>query len=141
MTGISLKYELNSNTLVMVLGFVTSLVSLVLLWSDSQHSLADNTRRIEAHDVMFKAISDRFDVIDKRDADTRDLQFRVGALEKGQESADTRVSRIVESYGNKFTELGVSVASINTQLALIAQSQQRLEGMAKTPVELRSPAP
>lgn len=131
MTGITVKWEVNSNTLIMVAGFCGTIVTGALAWSDSQHSLADNTRRIEAHDVMFKAVSDRFDTIDKRDADTRDLQFRVGALEKGQESADTRVSRIVESYGNKFTELGVSIASIQTQLALIAQSQQRLEAAAK----------
>lgn len=131
MTGIGLKYELNSNTVVMVFGFLSSLVALVLLWSDSQHKIDDAARRLDAHEIIFKTVSDRFDAIDKRDADTRDLQFRVGALEKGQEAADTRVSRIVDSYGNKFTEIGAAISSMNTQLALIVQSQQRLEAAGK----------
>lgn len=138
MTGISLKYELNTNTLIMLFGFLGTFGGIVIMWNNSQRDIADASRRLDAHEVMFKAVSDRFDTIDKRDADTRDLQFRVGALEKGQEAADTRVSRIVESYGNKFTELGVSIASINTQLALIAQSQQRLEAAQKPPPELRN---
>lgn len=130
MTGISLKYELNTNTLIMLFGFLGTFAGIVVMWNNSQRDIADAGRRLDAHELLFTAMGARFDAIDKRDADTRDLQFRVGALEKGQETADTRVSRIVESYGNKFTELGVSIASIQTQLALIAQSQQRLEAAA-----------
>lgn len=133
MTGISLKYELNSNTVVMVFGFLTSLIALVLLWSDSQHSIADNIRRIDAHDVLFTAMGERFDAIDKRDADTRDLQFRVGALEKATELQDVRTSRVVESYGNKFTEISGQMNTMLTQQALMSQAMQRLEAAAKTP--------
>lgn len=137
MTGISIKYELNSNTIIMLFGFIGTIVTGVFLWSDSQHLLADNTKRLDDHDTLFAQMVVRLDAVDKRDADMRDLTFRVGAIEKGQDASDQRMNRMSESYGNKFTEIGTFMSSTNTQLALILQSQQRIEGLAKTPGELR----
>lgn len=133
MTGISIKYELNSNTIIMVLGFLGSLVTLVFLVSDSQHLIAENARRIDAHDLIFKAIGERLDAIDKRDTDIRDLQFQVGAQEKAIELQDVRTSRVVESYSNKFTEISGQMNTMLTQQALINQAMQRLEAIAKPP--------
>lgn len=129
MTGIHVKYELNSNTIIIVMGFLSTLVTFVFFVSNSQHSIADNARLIAEHDMKFKAVDDRFDAIDKRDAEMRDLLFRVGALEKGQEVADTRVNRIVESYGSKFTELSGQMNIMLTQQALMTQSLQRIEAV------------
>lgn len=137
MTGITVKWEVNSNTIIMLLGFIGTIVTGAFMWSDSQHLLADNTRRLDGHDTTFTQMVVRLDAIDKRDSDIQDLQFKVGALEKGQDAADSRMNRMSESTGNKFTEITSSINTMNTQLALIIQSQQRLEGLAKTPGELR----
>lgn len=138
MTTLGFKSEVNLNTVVVIIGFLGTFAGIITLWNSNQYKLDENSRRIDAHDVIFKGMGERFDAIDKRDADTRDLQFRVGALEKGQEGVDTRISRIVESYGNQFTDIRGTLSAISTQVALVNQSLQRIEALGKTPPELKN---
>lgn len=130
-THLGVKVEVNSNTILMAVGFVSTLIGMAMTWSSSQNDIRDNARRLDDHDSVFKTVIARLDIVDKRDADMRDLTFRIGALEKGLEAADLRTSRVVESYGNKFTELSSQMGTMITQQALINQAMQRLEAQGK----------
>ena len=129
----SMKYEINSNTVVLLGGFITTLITLVSLWNNSQYKLDETSRRIDAHDVAFTAVDVRIDAMDKQAAADADIKFRVAAIEKSVESVDNRVSRVSESYGNQFTDIRGALSSIATQQALTNQALQRLELSAVPP--------
>jgi hypothetical protein len=143
MTGIEVeKFKINTNTLVALVGFLTTFAILITMWNDARNDQANTNSWIEQHtqlhDAIAKDLAGLHQVDQSRDTQVLDLAFRIGNLEKGVEGLDLRVSRVTETYGNYFTEMRSAIGNFGTQLALANQSLQRLEALAKTPAELQS---
>lgn len=132
MTGIEVeKFKVNLNTIVAFIGFLGTFGLLTTMWNDALNEQRNTSRWIEQHNLLHEAIAKDLSGLhatDQTGASTiLDLTFRVAQLEKGSEGADTRISRITESYGNQFTDIRGALSGITTQLALTNQSLQRLE--------------
>lgn len=139
MNAITIRKEINLNTIVVIVGFMGSFAGFVTLWNGMQYKQDDFQRWIEAHDKLHDAISKQLvgfaDVDARRDKELIDIHFRLGQMEKAEDNINSRLDRITESYGNQFTDIRAALNSITTQLALTNQSLQRLEAATKPPLE------
>lgn len=133
---------INLNTLVIIVGFLITYTGIIASWTTSQNNIVILRDWQEQHEeyhsgaradymAKFATIDIRFSEILKTQAGYENLTYRFALLEKSHEAMDARISRIVESYGNQFTEMRAQLNSISTQIALTNQSLQRIEAGKK----------
>jgi chromosome segregation ATPase len=132
MTGIEIEnFKINLNTIIALVGFLSTFAFLITTWNDAKNNLEDTNRWIEQHnslhDAIAKELAQLHNIDTTREAQVLDLTFRISQLEKEVELLDARMSRVVESSTNQFTEVRGSLSTLTTQLALANQSLQRLE--------------
>lgn len=131
MNSIAIRKEINLNTVVSVVGFLTVFAGIVFSYAIMQASQKEAIEKIANHEV-------RLGALEELAAGKAQFEYRMGQNEKSIELTGDRISRMAESYANQFTDIRAQLNVIVTQQALQTQSLQRLEqaGMA-TPKELR----
>ena len=144
------KEQINLNTVVAIVGFLSMFATVIATWSSVQYKQTATEDWQKSHEelhatikadsaAMRAAFTIRLDGItmdvNKLVSKVENLEYRVTNNEKGVENGDTRVSRITESYGNQFTEIRGQLALLNTQVALANDSLKRLENLDVLPRE------
>lgn len=146
------KEQINLNTIVAIVGFLSMFATVIATWSSVQYRQAATDtwqkEHVELH-ASLKAESaaaramynTRLDnmasELNKVATRIEQMDYRLTNNEKGVENGDVRTSRVVESYGNQFTEIRGQLAVLNTQVALANDSLKRLETLDRTPRELQ----
>jgi len=142
------KDQVNLNTIVAIVGFLSMFATVIATWSSVQYKQTATEDWQRAHEdlhagikaesaAMRTAFSVRIDGIvsdvNRIASKVENLEYRLTSNEKGVENSDTRVTRITESYGNQFTEIRGQLAALNTQVALANDSLKRLENLDRIP--------
>ena len=121
---------------------------MVTTWTSVQYKQNANEKwqsdHLELHSRLgadaaarYASVTTRLDEYQKQFVLLEEFKYRVAQLEKQQETADTRVSRIVDSYSTQFTEIRQQLANLATQIALANDALSRLERLdrSKLPFE------
>jgi len=142
------KDQVNLNTIVAVVGFLSMFATVIATWSSVQYKQtatenwqanheelhatlkAESSASRSAYNVRLDGIAD---TINKIASKLESIDYRLTNAEKGIDNSDVRTSRVVESYGNQFTEIRGQLAVLNTQVALANDSLKRLENIDRTP--------
>lgn len=132
---------ININTLISIAGFLcvilggagtigfiySNMQSQNKSWTDFQTHQESYNAKLDADrqsergiydtklDTLFQALQ-KLTTVSDRQSD------QVASLQKKDDENDARLSRMAESYGNKFTEMQATLSTITTQLALQNQS-------------------
>lgn len=138
MTGIEVKREINTNTIGMLIGFMVTFAAIVGSYTGMQSEQRYFREWMEEHEVHHRdretsymgrlaAIDTRLSNHDNSLTALDQVVYRLTLVEKQLENTDSRISRVVESYSNQFTEIRGQLASIATQLALANDALKRVE--------------
>jgi hypothetical protein len=131
MTGITMKYEMNLNTIALVLGFAGMFAGLVYAWATMQQQQSSFLEFIVTQKADNTRFYERFDQINDvmADADTERKQtlYRLAQLEESDDQFVTRTDRITENNATALAELRTKLNAIETQVALANQALQRIE--------------
>lgn len=148
--------NINLNTFIAIITLLGIFAGFVVTWTNIQNKQIANSEWQRLHDERHDKLATegaarqasyntRFDAImdhlGKIDQDNQQLNYRVALNEKGIENADTRTSRISESYTSQITELRSVLSQLTTQIALANDSLARLETQdqrLRAPKELRN---
>lgn len=141
--GLTIRNDLNISN---VVGFFIVFATVIASWTSlqgKQTSLDDwkvghekyHVAKSEEYRAQFSKIDTVMTGIEARlnsdKFDISQLTFRTAQIEKAYEAVDIRVSRIVESYSNQFTDMRTQLNTISTQLALTNQTLNRIEAIGK----------
>ena len=122
-----IKREVNLNTIVMAVGFLATFGGIVTSYSNLQSEQKNFGAFIEEQ----KAVNARLDQrIDTHDAVLNTLpqtNYQVAQLEEASKSTADRISSVTDSYSNQFSDIRAQLGSIQTQMALVKQSLDRIE--------------
>lgn len=127
MTKPTFRWEWNINTLAVVFGFILSFVAWGYTLSGITERQLQNTNNIAELKASNTAEDARLSALELIQAKAENVDFKISLLEKGLDTVDSRISRVAESYSNQFADFRTQLSSISTQIALVAQSQARLE--------------
>lgn len=150
--------NINLNTVIALATLLGIFTGFVVTWTNIQNKQIANSEWQHAHDERHDklaqegaarqaAYNTKFDAIMERlakeEQDNQQLNYRVALNEKGIENADTRTSRVTESYTNQFTDMRSQLSNLTTQIALANDILQRLESQGgrmnfSTPKELKN---
>lgn len=138
---IKVDRTININTLIAVAGFAIVILggvfTMATVYSKLQtqaEAWTDFQKRQETYNVALdvdrKASGAASDVklevitqaLGKLTSLNDQVSYQIGQLQKKDEETDARLGRMTESYGDKFTEIQGSLATMTTQLALQSQS-------------------
>lgn len=121
------KPEINLNTIAIIVGFITTIVTISYFFSNLQNE----QKNFGGFVLEQKAVNARFDERISTNAAALEalpqMNYQVAQLEAADKNSDDRIGRITESYGNRFTEFTTQLAAIATQVALVQQSLVRIE--------------
>lgn len=121
------RWEWNINTLAIIFAFVLSFVA----WGYTLSGIIDKLQQAAANIVEMKATDTnqaaRISALELIQAKAEQVDYKIGLLEKSDENFDSRISRLSETYSNQFADFRTQLSAISTQIALVAQSQARLE--------------
>lgn len=147
------KDQININTIVAVVGFLSMFATIIATWSSIQYRQTAVDKWEQDHEELHAsikidsaasraALNVRLDGIvadvAKLAGKVDNMDYRLTTTEKAVDNGDTRISRITESYGSQFTEIRGQLASLSTQVALAIDSLKRLENLDRTPKELQN---
>lgn len=133
---------ININTIVAIATFVTMLGGGIYTLQQQAATAQDFRERQEAYNANLDAErranraanEAKLDAIvdgqNKLATIISQATYQIAQLQKKDEETDARISRITDSYGERFTEIQNVLATISTQIALQGQS---LERIASTP--------
>lgn len=71
-------------------------------------------------------------IINKLASSGEQQTYQIAQLQKKDEETDARLGRMTESYGDKFTEIQTTLATMSTQLALQSQAMTELKQIVAT---------
>lgn len=128
---LSFKWEWNINTVAVLCGFVAGFVAWGYTLAELREGRQQNADNIERLATQTSALDNRLGGLERDLSRVDQGEYRLSLIEKSVEVLDTRVSRIVESYSNQFSDIRTQLSAISTQIALTNQSLQRLEAAPK----------
>jgi hypothetical protein len=129
--GFVVKREVNTNTIVAIVGFLGTFAGLITMWNTMNFRQEEAAKWITQHEEAHMALEASIEAVKRSIEDYPQVVYRLAQLEKAQEVADERVNRITESYTNQFADIRTQLSSISTQIALTNASLSRLEGISK----------
>lgn len=132
------KENVNLNTIIAIIGFLGMFAGLTATWTSIQYRQASTdkwqTEHMEMHAKIssdaaarYAGVTARLDEYQKQFVALEEFKYKVVALDKTTEAAETRTSRIVDSYSQQFTEIRTQLATLNTSIALANDALGRLE--------------
>lgn len=127
------KWEWNINTIAVLAAIVGGFVAWGYTLAEMRNGQQINAAHIDVLQIDLTATRTRVDVIEKAAAIQAQFEYRLAQLEKAQDVADARVSRITESYSNQFSDMRNQLGAISTQIALTNQTLNRIEA-SSTPI-------
>lgn len=123
----TIKTEVNLNTLLMLVGFASTLIGIGASWSKVTAAQASMQEFVTAQ----RALNARFDErINNAVADIAGLPgvtYRVTKLEEGAGALDQRLTRLGESNQRDLGDLRTALGSIQTAIALNTRALERIE--------------
>lgn len=136
MTVLGVKTEVNLNTIAIIASFLGTFAGLVVMWTTMVNNQADFQEWIGEHDKAHETIAAHLSNTDRAVEAGReqilDLTFRSGVTDKALLSVDQRLTRMTDSYNDRFSDIQVTLQSIMTQQALANQALQRIEAIGAT---------
>lgn len=156
--------RVNLNTIVGVGGFCLTLATVVFLSGQNSAKIDAQNAAVAAQLAEFQKRQEQYNATldsDRRAArvayDTKMEIFSqslvkvttvleqhstsIASLQKKDDEADARVNRIAESAGDKFTEINAALGTINTQLALLAQTVTEIKQVISPQADIPVPHP
>lgn len=138
MTDLFRKENVNLNTVVAIVGFLSVFASIIVTWSNVQFKLSQaeewQTRHEELHKeqdaertAKWAAFITRLDNVQSSIYKMDQYDYKIAQLEKGQDGIDVRISRLSETYNNQFVEFRTQLQAISIQLAIANDVLKRME--------------
>jgi hypothetical protein len=123
----SLPRGFNLNTVVTIAGFLATFTTIVTAWANLQNNQRNFGQFIEEQKLFNGNIDERFKAGGEKMSAIPILQADVARGEAANMAQDDRMSRMADSNGGQLADLRAGMATLNTQVALIKQSLDRLE--------------
>lgn len=127
------KWEWNINTLAVMMGFIGGFIAWGYTLAEMRTGREQNARDIVALSAQYSALAARLDLVERGEAKMDQLEYRITSNEKANEALDTRMSRLSETYANRFADINTQLSTISTQIALVSQTTQEIK--ANTPTK------
>lgn len=124
---IAFKWEWNINTVGVLVGLIAGFVAWGYTLAEIRSGREENSRDIASLVNQFANIESRVSLIERNEAKSDQMEYRLAQNEKAIEGVDTRLNRFAESYSNQFSDFRTQLSSISTQIALTNQTLQRIE--------------
>lgn len=150
MMAVLKRDDANINTVIALIGFLSMFAGFVATWTIVQYKQTQTSDWQTSHELLHKqldqdraasraAFSLRLDSLQAAITKQDQLEYRLAQLEKAHDSTDERINRMVESYGNQFSEIRNQLGTITLQLALANDALKRVENIKEGSTQAKQP--
>lgn len=137
--GLTIKREINLNTVVIVAGFLGTFGGIVASYSNIQADQRNIGTFIEEQKATNARFDERFQAQSVLLNSLPLMNAQVAQLKESQDNTEIRIGRVTESYSNQFSDIRSQLGSIGTQVALVKQSLDRIEAWRDADRPSRAP--
>jgi len=121
------KWEWNINTVAVICGFIGGFMAWGYTLAELRNGRDENARNIATLTAQYSAIAVRVDLVERAEAKTDQIEYRLAQSEKGLDNFDLRLNRLSENYSNRFADINTQLSAISTQIALVNQTAQEIK--------------
>lgn len=126
-TPLVVKREINLNTIAIIVGFLITFAGIIGSWSNLQNQQLNFVDFIVEQKGFNSRVDERIKATEDHLSELPQFTMQIAAITENAKGIDERLSRMTESYSNRFSDIQNQLATLVTQIALIKQSLDRIE--------------
>lgn len=126
-TPLTIKREVNLNTIAIIVGFMVTIGGIIGSWSNLQNQQLNFVDFIVEQKGFNSRLDERIKMTEEKMGELPQFTMQIATIIENAKGTDERLGRMTESYSNRFSDIQNQLSTLVTQLALVKQSLDRIE--------------